>query len=265
MATTTTNLGLRKPGLDDLFNLGTDQNDNWDIIDALYDTLNLYAWSEDFDDEAGGVQFEAGLVADFWTTAGTNYNANNVTYTAGPGGTVQAVTAGSDDDSVTSVGVPIFRVDSNPILEARFKVTDITNVWISVGFVEGSFADKGTPDDDICVVGIDSDDGHGFGADQIVAVTNDNNAGAVYNDGGVVITADTYITIKIDLTDTEQPRVWINNTGGVIVAANEVAPGSITGTVQAGISVSPYFMVQSLSGAADTFTIDFIHCWQDRG
>ena len=223
-----------------------------------------YEWIEDFDDEASGVQFEAGLVADFWTTAGTNYNANNVTYTAGPNGTVQAITAGSDDDSVTAMGVALWRIDQNPILEARFKVLDITNVWIAVGYVEGAFADKVAPDDDICVVGIDSDNGHGFGADQIVAVTNDDNAGAVYGDCGVTITADTYITIRVDLTDTEQPRIWVNNTGGQITAVNEVAAASITGTVQAGISVAPYFMVQSLSGAADTFTIDYIKTWQDR-
>ena len=223
-----------------------------------------YEWVEDFDDEASGVQFEAGLVADFWTTAGTNYNANNVTYTAGPNGEVQAVTAGSDDDSVTSMAVANWRIDQNPILEARFKVTDITNVWIAVGYVEGAFADKAAPDDDICVVGIDSDNGHGFGADQIVAVTNDNNAGAVYSDCGVAISADTYITIRIDCTDTEQPRVWVNNTGGQITAVNEVLAASITGTVQAAISVAPYFMVQSLSAAADTFTIDYIKTWQGR-
>lgn len=223
-----------------------------------------YEWIEDFDDEASGVQFEAGLVADWWTTAGTNYNANNVTYTAGPGGTVQAVTAGSNDDSVTSIGTSVFRVNADPVLEARFKVADITNVWICVGFVEGAFADKGTLDDDIIVVGIDSDNGHGFGAAQIVAVTNDNNAGGVYSDCGVTITLDTYITIRIDCTDTEQPRIWVNNTGGQITAANEVDPASITGTIQAGISIAPYFMVQSLSGAADTFTIDYIKTWQTR-
>lgn len=223
-----------------------------------------YEWIEDFDDEASGVQFEAGLVADFWTTAGTNYNANNVTYAAGPNGTVAAITAGADNDSVNSMGVAIWRIDQNPILEARFKVLDITNVWIAVGFVEGAFADKAAPDDDIAVVGIDSDNGHGFGAAQIVAVTNDANASVVYSDCGVAISADTYITIRIDLTDTEQPRVWVNNTGGQITAANEVAAASITGTVQAGISVAPYFMVQSLSVAADTFTIDYIKTWQAR-
>ena len=163
-----------------------------------------------------------------------------------------------------SFGNTVYRIDANCILEARFKVLDITNVFIGVGFVEGSFVSKAAPDDDICVVGIDSDNGHGFGAARIVAITNDNNAGAVYNNCGVDITLNTFITIRIDLTDTELPRVWVNNTGGVITAANEVAPASITGTVQAGISVGAYFMVQSLSLAADTFTIDYIEAWQAR-
>ena len=215
-----------------------------------------YFWEDEFDYEASGVEFESGLTADFWVTGGTNYASANVTFTAGPGGTMAAVTAGSDDDSVHATGVSNFRVNSNPILEARFKVADITNVYIVAGFVEGSYDDKATHDDDIFVVGIDSDDGHGYGADQIVAISNDNAGGATYMDTNTPMVNNTYIIIKIDLTDTEQPRVWIDNT--------EIAAARITGTVQAGISISPYFMVQSLSGAADTATIDYIKCWQDR-
>ena len=224
----------------------------------------LYHWREDFDDEISGVQWEGGIRADYWTTGGTNYNANNVTYAGGAGGTVTAITAGADDDSMFSFGNTIYRINANCILEARFKVLDITNVFIGVGFVEGSFVSKAAVDDDICVVGIDSDNGHGFGAARIVAITNDNNAGAVYSDCGVNITLDTFITIRIDLTDTEQPRILVNNTGGAITVANEVTPASITGTVQAGISVGAYFMVQSLSAVADTLTIDYIDVWQAR-
>lgn len=223
-----------------------------------------YEWIEDFDDEAAGVQFEAGMVADFWTTAGTNYAAGNVTYQEDAGGTNDAVTAGANDDSVTAIGLANFRINANPILEARFKVLDITNAFICAGFVEGAFADKAAYDDDIAIVGIDTDNAHGFGAGQIIFVSNNNNAGAIVQNCGVAITADTFITIRIDLTDVTQPRVWVNNTGGQITAANEVDPTDITGTVQAGISVAPYFMVQSLSLAADTFTIDYIKCWQDR-
>jgi hypothetical protein len=189
-------------------------------------------------------------------TAGTNYAAANVTYTAGPSGEVQAVTAGADDDSVTITGVSNIRVDNNPRIESRFKIADITNAYVAVGLVEGSYADKAAHDDDIMVIGFDSDNGHSLGADQLVLITNDNNGGIDYDDTGQTISAGTFVTVAIDLTNTEQPKAWID---GV-----EVAAADISGTVQAGTSVSAYIMVQSLSAAADTLTVDYIKVDQDR-
>lgn len=220
---------------------------------------NLYTWIEDFDDEVAGVEFESALNADFWTTAGTNYASSNVTYTGDPGGSIDAKCAAAEDDSVTIIGTGNIRIDSNPIMEARFKIDVKETACCFVGFAEGSFVDKGTPDDDIFLVGIDSDNGHSFGATQIVALSNDNNGGADYDDMGVAIVNNTYIKVKIDLTDTEQPRVWINDT--------EVIAGNITGTVQAAITVAPYIHVQNLAGGAiqRTITVDYIKVWQDRG
>jgi len=220
---------------------------------------SLYTWIEDFDDEVAAVQFEAGLVADFWVTAGTNYAAANVTYTAGSGGTLDAKCAAVDNDSVTILGVTNFNTDQNPIMEARFKIDDKATAACFVGFSAAAFADKATPANDMFCVGIDSDNGHGFGATQIVSLANDAAAGGDYDDMGVAIVNDTYIIVKIDLTDTEQPRVWINNT--------EVAAGNILSTVQAATAVAPYIHVQNLAGGAiqRTITIDYIKCWQDRG
>jgi hypothetical protein len=76
---------------------------------------------------------------------------------------------------------------------------------------------------------------------------------------GVAIVSDTFIKVKIDLTDTEQPRVWINDT--------EVAAGSISGTVKAGVAMAPYIAVQNLAGGAIQrfVTVDKIKIWQDLG
>ena len=327
-----------------------------------------YYWCEDFDDEATNAQFESGLQADFWTTAGTNYAAGNVLYTNDAGGTLDAKCANADNDSVTIFGLGNLRIDSNPIMEARFKIDNKATAFMGVGFAEGAFPDKASPDDDIFLVGIDSDAvaavgtitmagvataeetfvidtqtftwkaarsvagevtigadapaavtnivtavtadlatvtaadgagdtvvvtavakgitgndivfteastnmamdattlgtttaglGHNFGATQIVSLSNDANGGAIYNDMGVAIVNDTYIKVKIDLTNTEQPRVWI--------ADVEVSSASITGTVQAAITVAPYIMVQNLAGGAiqRVLTIDFMKVWQDRG
>lgn len=221
-----------------------------------YINSRKYQWIEEFDDEVAAVQFESGLHADAWVTAGTNYAAANVTYIQYQGGALQAVTAGADNDSVTVTGIPMSRINKNPIIEARFKILDITNVYIAIGLVEGSYADKAAHDDDIIVIGIDSDNGHGAGADNFIVITNDNNGGVAYADSNTVITANTFYTIRIDTTDTEQPRVWIDNT--------EIAAASITGTIQDTTWVRPYIMVQSLSGAADTITVDYIKMWSER-
>lgn len=219
----------------------------------------IYAWCEDFDDEIAAVQFESGLKADFWVTAGANYAAANVTYTADAGGTLEAICANAEDDSVTIFGVGNIRVDLNPIMEARFKIDNVVTAFCCVGFAEGSFVDKAAPDDDIFVVGLDADNGHGFGATQIVALSNNTGAGGIYDDMGVVMANDTYIVVRIDLTDVAQPRVWINDT--------EVDAGDITGTVQAGTTLAPYIMVQNRAGGAiqRILTVDYIKMWQERG
>ena len=243
-------------GVIDFTNFDVDASGNLEISGQF--NSDLYYWVEEFDEEVAAVQLESSLIADFWTTAGTNYAATDVTFLAGCGGTLAANNVDvTDDSSITILGTGNYRINSNPVLEARFKVDNIANCYAVVGFVEGSYTNKTTIDDDICVVGIDSDNGHGFGATEIVLFTNDNAGGDASDDCGVVMANDTYIKVKMDLTDTEQPKVWING--------NEVTAGSILGTVQAGITVAPYIMVQNLSGAARTLTIDYIKCWQDRG
>lgn len=220
----------------------------------------VYYNVEEFDDEVTGTQFESGHRASAWVTAGTNYAAANVTYTVGPGGTLKAMCAAADNDSVTVLGVLNANVTQNPILEARIKIDTKETAAFYVGFVSAAFADvNGAFPNDAFLVGINSDNGHGFGATRVVAASVDNGAAVVYDDMGVAIVSNTYITIKIDLTDTEQPRVWINN--------SEIGAGSITGTVQDGVALAPYFMVQNLAGGAIQrfITLDYIKVWEDRG
>ncbi len=227
--------------------------------DCRVNDQSKYFWQDDFDDEAATVQLESSLNADFWTTAGTNYAAANVTYTAGPGGTLAAKCAAADNDSVTILGLLNFNTTNNPILEARIKIDNKTTAAFLVGFAGAASAAIDTYPNDCFLVGINSDNASTFGATQIVAFSNDNNGGVIYGDCGVAIVNDTYIVVKIDLTDTEQPRVWINGT--------EVAAASITGTVKAATAMAPYLAVQNLAGGAiqRTLTVDYVRCWQDRG
>lgn len=226
-----------------------------------------FYWNEDFDDEAATVQFESGLMADFWTTAGTNYAPANVTYLGGIGGTLKAMCANADNDSVTILGLPNFNVAQNPIFEARIKIDTKETAAFYVGVTTAAFADvNGAGPNDSYLIGINSDDGHGYGATQIVGYSTAGGAGAVYDDMGIAIVSDQYITVRFDLTDPTEPRVWINATGGPITDANEIAGGAFTGAIGAAATVSPYIMVQNLAGGAIQrfVTVDYVRIWQDR-
>lgn len=218
-----------------------------------------YYWQDDFDDEAATVQLESSLNADYWTTAGTNYAAGNVTYTAGVGGTLQAKCAAADNDSVTILGLLNFNTTQNPIFECRVKIDTKETAGFYVGLSDEAEAVIGTIPANCFLIGMDSDNGHSKGATSLIAVSNDDDAGAVYMDTGVDVVSNTYLIVKFDLTDTEQPRVWVNGT--------EVAAASITGTVKAATAMGVYFVVQNLAaGEIQRFiTVDYVKVWQDRG
>jgi len=214
----------------------------------------LYTWIEEFDDEANAVQWESGLQADAWTTGGLNYAAGDVVYESPLGGQLSMSTnnSGDNDSAHTFRDAGQFNTAKDPICEARIKVDDITNIFFGFGLVEGSFDNVDTPDDDIAMLVGNTDQG----AANIYLVTNDNNAGAVYDDTGSDWANNTYVKLKFDLTDTEQPRVWINDV--------EVAAASITGTVQNSIVMSAYLHVQVLAGGPiqRTMRSHYVKCWE---
>lgn len=228
-------------------------------IDGTYISSNKYYYCDDFDDEAAAVTLALGLRGDYWTRAGTNDDTANVVYTAGPGGTVEVKNAAADNDSVTLLGVLNFNTTNNPVAEFRVKIDDKATAGFLVGLSGGANDAIDTYPNNCFLVGINSDNAHTYGATRIVAFSNDDNAGVVYDDCGVAIVNDTYVIIKIDLTDTEQPRVWINGT--------EVAAASITGTVKAATAMGLYMVVQNLAGGAiqRRITVDYVKAWADRG
>lgn len=216
---------------------------------------DLYYWVEEFDDEAAAVELGSSLIADFWTVSGTNDAAAMYVYTAGAGGTLDISSDTAADDSSAISGVGIFRVDNDPIMEVRFKVTDVSNCYAAIGFAEGSFDDKGTVDDDVCLIYIDYDSADTTPDLSWNVWCADTNVD-VSGDLGVDATSDTYITAKIDLTNTEQPRIWIDG--------SEISASLILGTVQAGTTLFPYAHVQTNYTAAKKIVIDYMKGWQDR-
>lgn len=230
-----------------------------------------YYKCEDFDEEAAAVTLAAGLRADEWIRGGVNDADANTTYIQDQGGVLQIVTNGADDDSheITWLGTTI-NIASNPILEFRVQIDAVTaNLsGFFVGVTETrdiqTINDISAVSDDYLVVGMNSD----LADPSTVRIwSEDDNGGQVIDKlTGTTITGATWVTIRIDLTDTEQPRVFINNTGGAITPAHEIAAASITGTVQDSIYVMPVIFVQCLDAtpSARTLLIDYVKAWQDR-
>ena len=222
-------------------------------------TQNLYYWHDEFDDAAAADAVdEKGRNADYWTVGGTN-EADCANFALGAGGTVELKTVNTgDNDSTFIIGEGTIRVDSNPIVEFRFKVDNIVDAVAMVGLVEGSMTEiTAAPDDDVFLVGLQEE--NGVSADAVIVLSNDNAGGATYQDTLINVVNNTWVIVRFDLTNTEQPRVWVNGA--------EIAAAQITGTVQAGITVMPYAHVQVLVGGPiqRTMTIDYIKVWQDRG
>jgi len=230
-----------------------------------------YFRCEDFDDEVAAVTLAAGLRGGEWVRGGVNDADANTTYIAGAGGVLQMDTNGADDDSheITWIGTNVL-IDANPILEFRVQIAAIgaADMAFFVGVTETidiqAIGDISGVSDDYFVIGMDSD--LGTPAD-LRAFGEDANAGQVLTQlTGYAIAAATWTTIRIDLTNTEQPRVWINFTGGAILPQHEIPAALITQTVQAGIAVFPVIFVNSVDvgASAATLLVDYIKIWQDR-
>lgn len=202
----------------------------------------VYSWADEYDYEVAGVQFESGLTADGYVTAGTNYAAANVTFLGLEGGTIKALNAAADDDSVTIIGINNFNTDNNPIYEASIKLDVKETAAFCAGFANAAMVDINTFDQQAILVCVNSDDPGGDGATAIIIASKDAGAGVIYDDTGLTYTSNTWTKIKIELSDLEQPRVWIDDV--------EIASGSISGTVQAATTMAPYVMVQNLAGGA---------------
>lgn len=229
-----------------------------------------YYRCEDFDEEAAAVTLDAGLRGDEWTFGGTNGDAGDVTYIQGTGGLIQLETDGADDDSVYALWLnTAVNITANPIIEFRVRIDSVAAnmTGFAVGLAEtGTFTTMAfdAVDDDYILVTINSDTANPA---NLKLYTEDNNGGITTADLAVAMTANVWCTIRIDCTDTEQPRIFVNNTGGAISPAHEIAAATVgAGTIQAGIYMYPVIFVQCLDAtpSARHIDVDYIKIWQDR-
>jgi hypothetical protein len=179
-----------------------------------------------------------------FTLGGTGYLAANATIQAQG---VQIVSSGLDDDSINVlVNNPVLNLSQNPVVSFRFKLDSVTNGCVFVGLTTGAFVNKTTLPNDCALIGIDADNGHGFGAARLVLVTRNNGAAAVVDDLGVNMANNTGVWAVLDTADPNQPRVWINGT--------EVSAASILGTIKDATNFYLYAHNQNLAAGAHTMT-----------
>lgn len=209
-----------------------------------------------FDDAPVGTQvvLSPSGIALLAVPGGTGYLAANVTIQAAG---AQLTTSALDDDSASIImALPVLNTTQNPKFSFRFKVDSIANAAVLVGLTAGAFVDKAAPNNNCALIGIDADNGHTFGAARLVLLTRDDGAAADYDDLGSNMANNTWVWGVVDLTDTEQPRIWI--------AGTEIAAASITGTVKDATAFYLYFMVQNLAAGAHTLTAVCDHWSQDQ-
>ena len=229
-----------------------------------------YYKCEDFDEETAAVTLAAGLRADEWLKGGLNDADANTTYIQDQGGVLKILTNGADDDSHELTWLnTVVNINSNPIIEFRIMIDAITAALSGffVGVTETpdiqAIGDISAVSDDYFVIGMDSDLGTPA---MLRAYGEDNNGGQVLTALTGATMTTTWVTIRIDLSDTEQPRVWINFAGGAILPQHEIAASLITQTVQAGIYVYPVIFLNALdvTPSARQLLVDYVKIWQDR-
>lgn len=232
-----------------------------------------YYWVDDFDYEAAAVNLAAGgLRADEYTTDGNNGSDDDVTFIQDQGGVIKFATDGLDNDSIEiSTTNAVFNTGSNLIMEVRFQVDNIgaNDLGAFFGFTETSaiqsINDIIGVSDDFFVVGMNSDTGTPA---LVKCYSEDDNGGLISSEfAGITLVANQWCTVRIDLTDTEQPRVWVNVSGGAILPTHEIPAATLAShTIQDNIYVKMVMFVQSLDAgnSEGTMSVDYVKIWQDR-
>lgn len=200
--------------------------------------------------EAAAALASTNLSKLFWTGGGTNGTQAVVEAT---GGRCNLITnTGNDDSSSILYPHDTFTTSKNPKIKARILLDVKTTAYVFVGMVDAAFADKGTMPSDYVGIEFDTD----VDADNLYMVSNDAGGGEVKLDTEEDLSAGTYYKILIDLSDTENPRFYIND--------KEVT-GAFSGTIQDTTTMYPFFLVQSLAGSAQrVLTVTNVDVWQDR-
>lgn len=207
----------------------------------------LYNKRFDFDDNAAAFA-STDISSKFFTAAATNAGAVTIQE---QWASVKFLTDSGNDDSASLIyKQDLFDISTNPKAEFYIRVDNIDHVYMFVGFASAAMTNKDTMPTTYAGIEFDSD----VDAANLYMVTDNAGAGEVKLDTAVDLVAQTFIKVFIDLTDSSNPKFYINDV--------EVT-GAFTGTVPTSGVVYPYVHVQALSAATDLAYLVYEEFWQD--
>jgi len=236
--------------------------------------LDLYHKCWDFDDAVDGTQLDVHQTANTvqWAPAGTSHAAANQLLQVENNGNLELTTAAAAADSEVVTNIHPVLINNNPIFEVRFKTESVTTTenvcYIGLTETANPLTNSNfeAVTDDFVLVGIDSGEANPANLRIVTDDDGDSDQTGTIEDLGVALSANVYCTVRVDCTNTEQLRVWVNNTGGVISPTDEIAAALITGTIKAGTTMYPVIFVESLDAGAGvaTLTVDYFKIWHTR-
>lgn len=185
--------------------------------------------------------------------------------TASPNGTI-LLDAGDANAGRSDLSYGLhYQSQLNAVMVARVKVNTLTTRKFEVGFTDvisgtdaGAVATKATPTfnaDDCVVMVFDTNDDT-----EITLVGNKATVAATPADFGLVLVADTYYYIGVQLNGgSDSATGFVLDANGRLLKAK-----TITACVTTTVGLTPWLFVQNRAGNAGTMTVDYLRAYQRR-
>lgn len=247
--------------------------------------LYPFAWRDvhfQFDDFIGGESQESG-VADFQESDWQDGNSANGTKFGVPttqlvGGVIEAVTGAFADDTTALFGMSTWLGDNNCGMEIRYKLNNVTNIQLEMGFADPLSDQKLTAVNnidtptitngaaDVALVALDT--GRTLTTMAFITDGSTTDMNTTKTDLGTrTPTNATYQNVRVQLENTASAvsgsyAFVFDENGGLDESA--IHGAVLASQIKGDVLLEPLYLVESLSANTRTTDIDYIAVWQDR-
>ncbi len=181
-----------------------------------------------------------------------------------PGGILSCVTATVDNSNVALYSGPFKAADGGCVIEARFKVADVTTNALFCGFSEllvatGAVCPIEASGSNSLTVGAGSAMGILRDIDQttdtFLAVASDNSAAETAVNTGLSPTNDEWEIVRVEVDPDGGGRVYMGEDNQGLVLQKEFAAGILTTSVV----LHPVLICECRSAVANTLEVDYFY------